>query len=169
MKKASYKNHNSKQHLFNNAFQNVCRFRDIEVKSFAVLDPKISYYVHVTYDLNFDMNRLRLSRTLLLTLISNYWQVKWHDQKTFDPFKPLLKRSYSFVWYHNKSLVILNINCFTRFHYFLIVFEIFKKEIFRCRLCNSFTGPFGKKWFLTTSIQWCFSECLLFSRYTTSK
>ena len=72
MKKASYKNHNSKQHLFNNAFQNVCRFRDIRGQSFAVLDPKISYYVHVTYDLNFDMNRLRLSRTLLLTLISNY-------------------------------------------------------------------------------------------------
>ena len=49
----------SKQLLFNNALQNVCRFRDIRVQIFAVLAPKIPY--HVTDDLNFDMNRLRLS------------------------------------------------------------------------------------------------------------
>ena len=66
----------SKQLSLNNAFQNVCPFRDIRGQRFAVLAPKIPYYV--TYDLDFDMIRLRLSRAtfLLLTLISNYWQIK---------------------------------------------------------------------------------------------
>ena len=64
--------HDSKQLLFNNAFQNVCRFRDIRGQRFAVLAHKIPYYV--TYDLDFDMMRWRLSRATvpLLTLISNY-------------------------------------------------------------------------------------------------
>ena len=64
--------HDSKQLLFNNAFQNVCRFRDIRGQRFAVLAPKIPYYV--TYDPDFDMMRLRWSRATvsLLTLITNY-------------------------------------------------------------------------------------------------
>ena len=64
--------HDSKQLLFNNAFQNVCRFRDIRGQRFSVLAHKIPYYV--TYDLDFDMIRLRLSiaTVLLLTLITNY-------------------------------------------------------------------------------------------------
>ena len=64
--------HETKQLLFHNAFQNVCRFRDIRGHRFAVLAPKIPYYV--TYDINFDMMRLRLSRSTvpLLTLITNY-------------------------------------------------------------------------------------------------
>ena len=43
-----------------------------EVKKFAVLAPKTPYYV--TYDLDFDMIRSRLSRATvpLLTLITNY-------------------------------------------------------------------------------------------------
>ena len=43
-----------------------------EVKDGPVLAPKIPYYV--TYDLDFDMMRWRLSRAtvLLLTLITNY-------------------------------------------------------------------------------------------------
>ena len=43
-----------------------------EVKDRPVLAPKIPYYV--TYDLDFDMMRLRWSRStvLLLTLITNY-------------------------------------------------------------------------------------------------
>ena len=47
-------------------------FEIYEVKVFSVLAPKSPY--HVTYDLDFDMTRLRLSRAtfLLLTLISNY-------------------------------------------------------------------------------------------------
>ena len=80
--------HNSKQLSLNNAFQNVSRFRDIRGQRFAVLAPKIPYYV--TYDLDFDMIRLRLSIATvpLLTLITNYWQVKRYVQKTFDPFWP---------------------------------------------------------------------------------
>ena len=76
MKKASCKNHDSEQLLFNNAFQNVCRFRDIRGQRSAVLAPKIPYYV--TYDLDFDMIRLRLSIATvpLLTLIRKYWQLK---------------------------------------------------------------------------------------------
>ena len=72
MEIASCLDHDFKQLLFNNAFQNVCRFRDIRSQSFAVLAPKIPYYV--TYDLDFDMIRLRMSRAtfLLLTLISIY-------------------------------------------------------------------------------------------------
>ena len=79
MKKASCKNHDSEQLLFNNAFQNVCRFRDIRGQRSAVLAPKIPYYV--TDDLNFGINRLKLSRAtfLLLTLISNYLQVKRYN------------------------------------------------------------------------------------------
>ena len=72
MKKASCEDHDFKQLLFNNTFQNVCRFRDIRGQSFAVMAPKIPYCV--TYDLDFDMMRLRLSRATvpLLTLITNY-------------------------------------------------------------------------------------------------
>ena len=59
-------------------------------KIFAVLAPKIPYYV--TYDLDFDMIRLRLSRATvpLLTLITNYWQVKRYVLMSFDPFWPLI-------------------------------------------------------------------------------
>ena len=69
---ASSSDHDSKQLLFNNAFQNVCRFRDIRGQRFAVLAPKIPYYV--TYDPDFDMMRLRWSRATvpLLTPITNY-------------------------------------------------------------------------------------------------
>ena len=69
---ASSSDHESKQLLFNNAFQNVCRFRDKRGQRFAVLAPKTLNYV--TYDQNFDMMRLRWSRATvpLLTLISNY-------------------------------------------------------------------------------------------------
>ena len=42
--------HDSKQLLFNNAFQNVCRFRDIRGQRLIVLAPKIPNYV--TFDLN---------------------------------------------------------------------------------------------------------------------
>ena len=69
---ASSSDHDSKQLLFNNAFQNVSRFRDKQDQIFAVLAPKIPYYV--TYDLDFDMMRFRLSRKAvpLLSLITNY-------------------------------------------------------------------------------------------------
>ena len=69
---ASSSDHDSKQLLFNNAFQNVCRFRDIRGQRFAVLAPKIPYYV--TYDPDFDMMRLRWARATvpLRTLITNY-------------------------------------------------------------------------------------------------
>ena len=69
---ASCSDHDFKQLLFNNALQIICRVRDIRGKSFAVLAPKIPYYV--TYDLDFYMIRLRMTRAilLLLTLISNY-------------------------------------------------------------------------------------------------
>ena len=69
---ASCLDHDSEQLLFNNAFQNVCRFRDIQGETFVVLAPKIPYYV--TCDLDYDMIRLRLSRATvpLLTLITNY-------------------------------------------------------------------------------------------------
>ena len=68
--------HDSKQLSLNNAFQNVCRFRDIRGQRFAVLAPKIPYYV--TYDLDYDMIRLRLSIATvpLLTLKTNNWQLK---------------------------------------------------------------------------------------------
>jgi len=64
--------HDSKQLSLSNAFQNVCRFRDIRGQISADLAPKIPYYV--TYDLDFDMMRSRLSRATvpLLTLITNY-------------------------------------------------------------------------------------------------
>ena len=47
-------------------------FEIYEVKDRPVLAPKIPYYV--TYDLDFDMMRLRLSRATvpLFTLITNY-------------------------------------------------------------------------------------------------
>ena len=47
-------------------------FEIYEVKDSPVWAPKIPYYV--TYDIDFDMIRLRLSRAtfLLLALISNY-------------------------------------------------------------------------------------------------
>ena len=69
---ASSSDHDSKQRVFNNAFQNVCRFRDNRGQRFAVLAHKIPYYV--TYDLNVDMMRLKWSRATvpLLTLIANY-------------------------------------------------------------------------------------------------
>ena len=72
MEIASCLDHDFKQLLFNNAFQNVCRFRDIRGQKCAVLAPKIPYYV--TNDLDFDMMRLRMSRSTvpLLTLITNY-------------------------------------------------------------------------------------------------
>ena len=44
---------------------------------FSVLAPKIPQYV--TYDLNYDMIRLRLARATILLL-------KKYVQKTFDPF-----------------------------------------------------------------------------------
>ena len=68
--------HDSKQLSLSNAFQNVCRFRDIRGQISADLAPKIPYYV--TYDLDFDMMRSRLSRATvpLLTLITNYWHAK---------------------------------------------------------------------------------------------
>ena len=57
--------------MLNNAFQNVSRFRGIRGQIFAVLAPKIPYYV--TYDLDFDM----IDGTVpLLPLISNYWHAK---------------------------------------------------------------------------------------------
>ena len=51
-------------------------FWDIRGQISADLAPKIPYYV--TYDLDFDMVRSRLSRATaqLLTLITNFWQVK---------------------------------------------------------------------------------------------
>ena len=51
-------------------------FEIYEAKNGPVLAPKIAYYV--TYDLDFDMMRFRLSRTTvpLLSLITNYKQVK---------------------------------------------------------------------------------------------
>ena len=64
--------HDSKQLLLNNGFQKVCRFRNIRGQRCAVLAPKIPYYV--TYDLDFNMMRFRLSRTAvpLLSLLTNY-------------------------------------------------------------------------------------------------
>ena len=58
--------------FFNYAFQNGCRFQDIRDQRFAVLAPKIPY--NVTYDLNYGMIRLRLTRATipLLKLILNY-------------------------------------------------------------------------------------------------
>ena len=60
MKTAYCWEHDSKQLLFNNAFQNVCRFRDIRGQRFAVLAPKIPNYV--IFDLNNCIIRFRLSR-----------------------------------------------------------------------------------------------------------
>ena len=53
-------------------FKMFVNFEIYEVKDRPVLAPKIPYYV--TDDLNFGINRLKLSRAtfLLLTLISNY-------------------------------------------------------------------------------------------------
>ena len=48
MEIASCLDHDFKQLLLNNAFQNVCRFRDKRGQSFAVLAPKIPYYVTMT-------------------------------------------------------------------------------------------------------------------------
>ena len=75
--------HDSKQLTLSNAFQNVSRFRGIRGQIFAVLAPKIPYYV--TYDLDFDMMRSRLSRATvpLLTLITNYWRVKRYFEKHY--------------------------------------------------------------------------------------
>ena len=42
--------HNDKQLLFFNAFQNACRFRDINPQRFAIFSPKYPYYV--TNDIN---------------------------------------------------------------------------------------------------------------------
>ena len=69
---ASSSDHDSKQLLFNNTLQNVCRFRDVRGQRFAVLAPKIPY--NVAYDLDFDMIRMRMTREtlLFLTIISNY-------------------------------------------------------------------------------------------------
>ena len=90
MKIASCWEHHSKQLLFNNAFQNVWRFRDKRGQIFVVLAPKIPYYV--TFDLDFEMIRMRLSKATvpLITLISNYWNVKRYVLKTFDPFWHLI-------------------------------------------------------------------------------
>ena len=61
-----YGEYDSEQHLLNNAFQNVCRFRDIRGQRFNVLAPKIPYYV--TFDLNSCINRFRLLRATFLFL-----------------------------------------------------------------------------------------------------
>ena len=58
--------HDSKQLLFNNAFQNVSRIRDIRGQRFIVLAPKIPNYV--TFDLNNGIIRFRLSRATFLLL-----------------------------------------------------------------------------------------------------
>ena len=58
--------------MLNILFKMFAVFEIYEVKVFAVLAPKIPYYV--TYDVDFDMMRFRLSRSTvpLLTLITNY-------------------------------------------------------------------------------------------------
>ena len=58
--------HHFKQLLLYNAFQNVCRFRDIGGQRFVVLAPKIPNYV--TFDLNNCIIRFRLSRATFLLL-----------------------------------------------------------------------------------------------------
>ena len=72
MKIVFYREHDSKQLFLNNAFQTVFCFLDIPGQRSDVLAPKIPYCV--TYDLDFDMMRLRLSRSTvpLLALITNY-------------------------------------------------------------------------------------------------
>ena len=74
--------------MFNNDFQNVSRFRDKRGQIFAVLAPKTPYYV--TYDLDFDMIRSRLSRATvpLLTLITNYWHAKRYDKRLLNLSDP---------------------------------------------------------------------------------
>ena len=72
---------------FCNAFQNVRRLRDIQGQRFAVLAPKFPCLL--TYDLNDDMIRLRLSREQfrLLTLYQIFERYK-------DMFKRLLTLFY---------------------------------------------------------------------------
>lgn len=62
--------------MLKNASQNVCQCRDTRGQRSAVLAPQISFYV--TYDLYYDIVRLRLSRAILphLEVMSNYWKVK---------------------------------------------------------------------------------------------
>ena len=61
-------------------------FEIYEVKDRPNLESIIPYYV--TYDLEFDMKRLRLSRATAprLIFITNYGQVKIYVLKTFEPF-----------------------------------------------------------------------------------
>ena len=60
MKIAYCLDHDSKQLLFNYPSQNVILFRDKQGKRVVILVPKIPYYV--TYDIDFDMFGLRLSK-----------------------------------------------------------------------------------------------------------
>ena len=70
MKIAYCLDHVSKQLLSNYPSQNVILFREKQCKRFVVLVPKIPYYV--TYDVDFDMIRLRLSKPTvpLLSLLA---------------------------------------------------------------------------------------------------
>ena len=67
-----FREHDSKQLLLNTLIKIFIVFEIQEVKDGPVLAPKIPYYV--TYVLDFDMMRSRLSRATvpLLTLITNY-------------------------------------------------------------------------------------------------
>ena len=69
---ASSSDHDSKQLLFNNAFQNFCRFRDIRGQRFPFLTPNSPYYVRHDQDLDMIILRMSRARFLFLTLISNY-------------------------------------------------------------------------------------------------
>ena len=79
--------------MLNNAFQNVCRFRDIRGQRFAVLAPKIPYYV--TYDLNFDIEIVKIKSSAsctnnkLLTgkiCLKDFWPFLTPNYKGASPF-----------------------------------------------------------------------------------
>ena len=78
MKIAYCLDHDSNQLLFNYPSHTVILFRDKQGKIFVVFVPKISY--NVSYDIEFDMIRLRLSKAtvplLLLISLSNFFKVK---------------------------------------------------------------------------------------------
>ena len=134
--------------LFNNAFQNVCRFRDIRGQSFAVLAPKTLY--HVRYDLDIYMIRLRMSRATLYlpTLISNYWWVKNMFKRLLTLLDPNLRGQLLLFDIARNVLSLQTFVVLEVFRNSWSFFEILMKEIFWGRPRNSFTEHINHNWIL---------------------
>ena len=126
--------HDYKQLLFSNPFQNGCCFQDIRDYWFAVMAPKIS----VTCDLNYNTIRIRSS----ISTVPLYWKVKSTFKRIFTLLSLNLK---------GQSLYLVSTKVFPfQIFFVLLVFSnplllSRWKDIFRGRSCNSLKRQISEK------------------------